>query len=587
MVGLYAFLGVMLTIAMNIASKTTPTVLHVNYDSISAANRMREAWSALQFPTYSSQKNAVGWIKQFDDAVSFEETNLTEPGEKQLATAIKSQWEQSRSRLGHLTPAEFETMRKNLDQLVSLNEKGMFGRTQSNVQWSHDVLIGSMIFFFFSLILSIFVADGLSERLSRPLKDIAESLHRRPEFRRRLKLPEPNSLEILILTTELNRLWESLGETAKLNVAEIIAEKRKLETLVESVEDALLVLNPEGRVLHCNHSLLEMIGLSAARVHNQFWQDLPTVSDNYLKLRDALRPGMPEGLQVELEWKQGKAYFSARSRKIGSEANPAGTVYLLHDITEKKQREKFRSEFIDLLSHELKTPLQSLGTAAELLVSQKASLSEDNALLVDTISEDVERIRGVVQELVQITQSHAKVMKMKMELVSVNQLLPEWIKPFQVVAKDRSVTLELKEQGSEVIWANLDLVKFPWVVSNLLSNAVRFSPVGGRVEVILTDRNGSVELRVRDEGPGIPEAEQARVFEPFFQSTMTTASGARGLFGIGLTIAKEVVEAHDGRIEYHQLKPHGSEFRILLPFPPLQYRENPADQTRDGKSWTH
>jgi signal transduction histidine kinase len=298
---------------------------------------------------------------------------------------------------------------------------------------------------------------------------------------------------------------------------------------------------------------------------------------------------MPDGQQLELDWEQHLAYFSARMRKIhfGSHQTGDGVLYLLHDITEKKQREKFRSEFIDLLSHELKTPLQSLGTATELLIAQKPQMPEDARLLIDTVSEDVERIRAVAQEFVQITQSQARIMKLKMERVAVNEVLPEWIKPFSVVAKDRKVKIEFQKEGSEVIWANLDLVKFPWVISNILSNAVRFSPESGVINILLTDRTGGVEIQIRDQGPGIPEAEQNRIFEPFYQSAMTTPSGSRGLFGIGLTIAKEVVEAHDGRIEYYRVQPHGSEFRIVLPFPPLHHGQTISQTSGKTKSWTH
>src|SRR5262249_23179928 len=146
-------------------------------------------------------------------------------------------------------------------------------------------------------------------------------------------------------------------------------------------------------------------------------------------------------------------------------------------------------------------------------------------------------------EFVQVTQSHSKILKLKLELLPLNQVLPEWIKPFKIVAKDREVTLNFKQEGSDVIWANVDRVKFPWVISNLLSNAIRFSPKGSQVDVMLTDRNGSVEIQVDDQGPGVAEDDRQRLFEPFFQSAMSTSSGSKGLFGIGLTIAKEVVEA--------------------------------------------
>ena len=578
---LYAILGTLLLISLNIAGKTTPTVLHVNYDSISAAVRMNEAWSALQYPEYSwkhdGKNSKAEWIRQFEEALRFDEGNVTEPGEREIITSLRSDWDRFKPELGHLDREQFQTVRKLLEALVSVNEKGMFNVAQQNERLNQHVLIGALIYFAMSLFLSILFADQLAQRLSRPLKSIAETLHSRPSFSHRLTLPEPTNLELLILTTELKRLWERLSEAEKVNVAELVRQRNKLETLLESVEDALLVLDPDGRVSHCNEHLCKLVGLKKEEIQNSMWSDLPTLNENYLKLRVSLKPEMSDGQQLDLVWNNNVTYFAARSKRIGAHTK-GGVVYLLHDITEKKQREKFRSEFIDLLSHELKTPLQSLGTASELLSAEKAHLNPDLAGLVDTIAEDVERLRALGQEFAKITQTHAKSMRLRLERVALNEVVSEWIKPFNIVAKDRGVRIEFQQEGSDVIWANLDPVKFPWVISNVLSNAVRFSPSGGVVTVLVTDRAGAVEVQIKDEGPGIPEAERGHIFEPFYQSAMATSSGARGLFGIGLTIAKEVVEAHDGRIEYYPLQPHGSEFRILLPFPMLEF----GDAQRKG-----
>jgi len=117
-----------------------------------------------------------------------------------------------------------------------------------------------------------------------------------------------------------------------------------------------------------------------------------------------------------------------------------------------------------------------------------------------------------------------------------------------------------------VILANVDIVKFPWAISNLLSNAIRVSPENGKIKVYITDREQSaVHVKIIDEGPGIQEEIQKRMFEPYFQGEKVNSGKASGFLGLGLTIAKEVVEAHEGQIEYFNNKPRGSLFRISLP----------------------
>ncbi len=563
MAGLYAGLGLGLVISVNIASKTTPKLLHVNYDSISAAHEMQRAWFSAQFPNYVITNRDAP--ENFEKALRFAESNVTETGEKEIVNRISTHYEAAKGSLGHLEVSRFNEMNVDLSDLVSVNERGMFRAANANEQLSRKVMIASLIYFGLSLILAIFIADGLAHKLSEPLKNIVEALHRRSKFSEPLILPKPPTLELLILTTELQRLWQYLSEVEQMNVAEVLQQKDKLETLLESVEDALLVLDENGIVSHCNQCLSDLVGLKRSQIQGKRWTDLGTAAENYVKLRGTLRMDMAEGSQLDLAWKNGNSVFSARSRRIGADFKKPGILYLLHDITEKKQREKFRAEFIDLLSHELKTPLQSLGTASEILVQQRKMLPEHFQILVDTISEDVERIRGVAQEFVQITQSQSKIMKLKLETVSLEKVLPEWIKPFTVVARDRGVTILFQNESPDGVKATVDQVKFPWVISNILGNAVRFSPNQGKVMITLRENEGWIDLQIEDEGPGIPEAEQDRIFEPFYQSPMTTGSGARGLFGIGLTIAREVVEAHDGKIRYEQVLPHGSRFKIQLP----------------------
>lgn len=465
------------------------------------------------------------------------------------------------------------TLRRKIFQSFSLMILlyGVFGiiLVLSLLPVSHTtpLLIGSFCYFLVSLALSFLLADGLANRLSTPIKSIVEALHRRPEVGKKLKLISPNSLELLILTTELNRLWVKVTESEQTNVRELLEQKKKLEIVLESVEDALLVQDMSGYVTHANRCMQELIGLKSEQIVGQKWIDLSTAHENYLKLRSTLQVGMDESQKLELTMEGAVYSFLARQRKItGTNGQQIGVLFLLHDITEKIQKERFREDFIDLLSHEIKTPLQTLGTATEQLLTQKEGLSESIKSLMDTIAEEVDRIRAVANEFVQVTQSESKIVKLRLERVIINEYLPEWIKPFKILAKDKKVKLTYQCEGSDAIRANIDLIKFPWVVSNLLSNALRFSPVGGEIVIFLTDRNGAVEIQVKDEGPGISKEDEKRMAKGFI-SNIGTAAGKNSLFGVGLTIAKEVVEAHEGRIEYYRRATQGSEFRIVLPFP--------------------
>lgn len=234
------------------------------------------------------------------------------------------------------------------------------------------------------------------------------------------------------------------------------------------------------------------------------------------------------------------------------------------DQGQRQQRQRLEDEFIGVLSHELKTPLQSLGMAAELLDRKRDLLDPSVHVFLDTILEDLGRIRAVANDFVQVSQLNVRSIRLNLDNVDLGERLKEWLKPFEVLATVKGVRLTL-EAPAEGGLCRLDPVKFSWVVSNLLSNALRVSGPGQAVRVRVEDQKLFVELRVEDEGPGIPPEVERRMFEPYYQGQGTEGERHAGLMGLGLTIAKEMVEAHEGAIEYFRGDQGGSVFRVLLP----------------------
>ncbi len=569
-VALFGIFGVFFLLSsVFIATGLTPTIIHANYDSIEAARTMQQAWTALNFPgTYPDMTNKQ-WTDQFKKALNFEMNNITEPGEDRIAKEIKSIWDQwekgSRS-------AEFtREMNVQLETLTKINEKGMFSlvRKASNVR--RAVVVGVAIFFTLSLFLTLLIVDSLSSRLAKPLKEIAEVLRSKPTPGQKLKLPEPTSLELRILTEEFLLLWERVSQADQMNIERILRQRNQLETLLSSVEDAVIALDSWFRVTHVNHRMAQLIGIDTARIVGYLWNDLPTVSENYFKLREVLRERGTSGTLIfDLKADSGDPRsFEARFKEVFSTSGELiSTIFLLHDVTEARQRERLKTEFIGVLSHELKTPLQSLGTAVELVVQKKKELDERTQFLFDIIQSDVTRIRSVANQFVQADYVPGAAIHIHPEAVKLDDLFPEWLRPLELLAAERQIELCFEKETAGDVWAEIDPAKFPWVISNLVTNSIRVSPEGSKVTIILTDRNGYTEIRVTNSGPKIPDEVQRRMFDPYFKGPLIN-SGAdlktSGYLGLGLTIVKEMTEAHGGRVEYESIEPKGSCFRVLLP----------------------
>ena len=256
---LYAVLGIGLVVSIVVSSGTTPNIIHRNYDSVSAAIQMKQAWNAISSPQFYVNRTPKDWMTQFESSLLFEESNTTEVGEKELVASIRGAWEKEKKEKAVPAHGEFLQMDHFLSDLITMNEHGMFGLAESNTRLGNTVLYSAIAYFILTLILSVFLADGLANRLSQPIKQIAEALHRRPGMGKKLRLIKPTSLEMLILSNELTALWERVSQSEKVNVTEIVRQRNQLETVLESVEDALLVVDTAGRITHCNECMLSLI----------------------------------------------------------------------------------------------------------------------------------------------------------------------------------------------------------------------------------------------------------------------------------------------------------------------------------------
>ena len=571
-VALFGVMGLFFILSsVFIMAGTTPKMIHSNYDSIVAARKMQQAWNALHFRgAYQDLPDKV-WIRQFDEALLFEKSNITEPGEDVIAGNIERLWNQWKQ--GDQPADQVMEMNSQFEKLTMLNEKGMFALVVKEGRVRRAIVIGTALLFFVTFIVTLLMVDSLSTRLSKPLKNIAEVLRSRIKPGETLKLPEPSSLEIRILNEEFSLLWERVNRADQLNLERILRQRNQLETLLSSVEDAVIALDNKGRVTHVNLRMAQLIGLGTDSIVGMLWSDLPSVSDNYFKLREVFREQVKESalvfdLQTE---KEGHRSFEGRIRAVLSETGELiSTIFLLHDVTEIRQRERLKAEFIGVLSHELKTPLQSLGTAIELLEQKKESYDDRTRFLIETLISDAVRLRSVANQFIQVDHLPGAAIHIHPELTNLSELLPEWLKPVQLLAAEREVTLHYEKEGEGDIWAQIDPAKFPWVISNLLTNSLRVSPMGSTIKILLAICEGNTEIVVTNQGPRIPEEIRRRMFDPYFKGTgeaIGAAAHAPGYLGLGLTIVKEVTEAHGGRVEYLPLEPTGSCFRIILPLP--------------------
>jgi len=374
------------------------------------------------------------------------------------------------------------------------------------------------------------------------------------------------------LALDQRQLLEALARQAAIAIERtridvVLAEKAKTEAVIEAIEDGLVVLDPDGAVVHVNEVACAILEVEREQVLGQRFDALASRHPHYLRVREAVRelerhPGR-EGERVEIAlFLRGRDHhFVLRPTAFTTpEGEPGGLILGLQDVTYFRDQEARREHLVATLSHELGTPITSLRMALELLGREPARLDDEQRELVATAHDDVVRLQDVSRRFLDLARSRATSIALERGEIDVRAVIERAVRIFAPQARDKRVALEttIGDVGTVVG----DETKLTWALSNLLANALRYTPAGGRVVVSAATRDGEVAIAVQDTGPGIPPEQRERVFERYAQSA---AAGDPGGAGLGLAIVRDIVQAHGGRILLDSDPGHGTRFTLELP----------------------
>jgi two-component system sensor histidine kinase KdpD len=339
-----------------------------------------------------------------------------------------------------------------------------------------------------------------------------------------------------------------------------------VQAIIESIEDGLVVLDPAGVVVHVNEVACAILGFERTAALGRRFDDLGTTHPHYLRLRAAVREFLehPEregaALEVALFLRGRDHYYVLRPTPFrGHDGAPAGLVLVLQDVTYLRDQEARREQLMATLSHELRTPLTSLRMAVDLL--RRGAPEGERPALLESAHEDVLRLEDVAQRLLDVSRSRAMTIALERQNVDLGAVIAQVARLFALQARERGVTLATTAPAGGLTVAG-DPTKITWALSNLIANALRYTPSGGRIVLEARAEDGGVLVSVSDTGPGIPPEQRERIFERFVQGQDGAETGAAGL---GLAIVRDIVQAHGGRIRLESEVGKGSRFTLELP----------------------
>ncbi len=368
--------------------------------------------------------------------------------------------------------------------------------------------------------------------------------------------------EIGLLSQAFNAMAISLREFRRSDQAHLLRSQQATQQAFNSLPEAIAVIDLEGQVEVATETARNSFGLQ------------PNISLGALPfgwMSELYQEAIKQGRKVNLKNSQGvfqhfiqgeERYFHPEAVPIlDRERRPTGVVLVLQDVTQLRQQDEIKRGMISTVSHQLKTPLTSIRMATHLLLEEKVGqLTEKQVELLLAAREDSDRLHNMLNNLLDISRIESGKTGMEFQTISPNALQLEALEPFWRAAHDQGVTLNVEVPGDlPEVWA--DPTRIYYVFGNLLSNALKYTPAGGKVTVSAKAEKNEVRFSIADTGRGIPGQYLPRIFEQFFRvPDQEKDSGA----GLGLAIVKEIIEAHGGTVGAESQEGKGSTFIFTL-----------------------
>lgn len=412
------------------------------------------------------------------------------------------------------------------------------------------------------LLIGFVTAHGLAQRFGRPIEALARAADQIGQGDFQVTLPLSPLPEMAALSRRFGLMAEALHQFQATNVEALMAEQRRLQAVLDSIDDGLLILDHRGRLQHGNPVAQRQLGWDGVAEGQSLGQALqrPELDEQLqLVLAGAGAERAPDDLVIEADGETRLLAYSLTP--VSHEQGPLlGAVMVLRDVTEQHAFERVRREFVLRASHELRTPVTGMHMAFALLQERlRFPAGSREADLLRTVDEEMQRLLRLLNDLLNFSRYQNGLQQLERVPCDAAELLRQAQQRFAAHAAEGEIDLEL-ELHEPLPRLRADRLQLERVLDNLIGNALRHSHPGGKVRLQARRQGERLILGVEDEGEGIAYGQQARIFEPFVQ-----IGRRKGGAGLGLALCKEIVQLHGGQIGVQSQPGQGSRFYLALP----------------------
>jgi signal transduction histidine kinase len=572
--------------------QTIEQLYHENFDSVRYCDGMKQALDRLNERALSAaaaRDNIEGTIpdmRAFTDNLASESRNTTLSGEAQRVKQLAAAWQQYRAAWtifqapaadraefyrATLLPA-YERLHDLAQSISDMNMANML-RVDGQIRQSlAEVRVAVLLLVLTGTIVSSAIVGGVGASVLRSVRSLTRSARQIESGNLDLAVEVDSTDEIGQLAQAFNSMADKLREFRKADHDRLQRARLTTQIAIDSLPDAVCVISPAGAVEISNRAAERHFRIAPGAKVSEL--DLPWLTDLCQRVANFGKPIEPAGYRgaIQLQVDNQETFLLPRAQPMRSATGEVlGTVIILVDVTRLRHADELKSGLLSTVSHELRTPLTSIRMGVLMLAEEKLGpLTATQRRSLAAVRDDSDRLHRIIENLLSIGRIEAGAAQIQARRVTAREIVTPAIESIRAAADERNIALTIRlAHDLPDIHADGPCIELALV--NLLSNAVKFTPPGGSVVLSVRSIENALEFLVEDTGPGIAPEHAARIFQRFYRAPRKEGpSGA----GLGLAIAKEIVETHEGRIWFRSMA-SGSAFGFSIPaLPP---NAEPAD----------
>ncbi|MHB8054420.1 MAG: sensor histidine kinase [Candidatus Aminicenantales bacterium] len=579
-------IGVQGILNINRLGGSVDVILRENYRSVIACQRMKEALeridSGLLFTLVGEADRGSALIRkneaEFEEALRIELNTITLPGEGEKASRLRDLYGHYRVEFEAVENASrpivsrretyfstvfplFGEIKNAADEILSMNQKNMSEANDRARRTATEARKRMIILLLAGIGAAVTLIIVSRNWVMRPIQRLIRSTEEIRRGNLDFVVSSQSLDEIGQLSESFNIMAASLREFRRTDQAKLIRIQQATQQAFDSLPDAVAVVDMEKRIEITTESAKTIFFMKPGAVLS----DLPFswMTELFdLAVRTGRKAALEGGKAIQQFIRGEEKYFRPEALPIlDSNRLTTGVIMLLKDVTLLRQQDEIKKGVIRTVSHQLKTPLTSIRMAIHLLLEEKVGvLTEKQAELLVAAREDSGRLSEILNNLLDISRLEAGKVQLELQAAAPSLIVLEALEPHRRTAQDRGISLRtIIAEDLPDVW--VDKVRIAQVFDNLLSNALQHTPPGGGITIAASAEETGIQFRISDTGEGIPAPFLLRLFEPFCRIPgRENETGA----GLGLAIAKEIVEAHGGTVGVESQEGKGSVFTFTL-----------------------